>query len=204
MKQWLIFDAMGVVYEVGDDTRELLIPYIQKRKPIDTQTLEELYESVSLGDISPEDFWRAAMFQNPAEVQEDYLNTCLTLNPSFPAAAQRLSAQYDIAMLSNDIAEWSLHLRRRFGLESLFRSAVISSAVKCKKPDPKIYEILLSILGVEAKHCIFVDDRAKNLAPARALGMRTILFNREGVHSEGYESVASFEELEQLFSFNQI
>lgn len=29
--KWTIFDAMGVVFVVGDDTNELLVPFVQER-----------------------------------------------------------------------------------------------------------------------------------------------------------------------------
>jgi len=31
MDRWIIFDAMGVIFEVGDDTNELLVPFVQER-----------------------------------------------------------------------------------------------------------------------------------------------------------------------------
>jgi putative hydrolase of the HAD superfamily len=42
------------------------------------------------------------------------------------------------------------------------------------KPDPLAYERILGILKVEPRHCIMVEDSARNLAPARALGMTTV------------------------------
>lgn len=30
VKKWIVFDAMGVIFKVGDDTNELLVPYIKK------------------------------------------------------------------------------------------------------------------------------------------------------------------------------
>jgi putative hydrolase of the HAD superfamily len=43
------------------------------------------------------------------------------------------------------------------------------------KPRPKAYEALLDRLGVPATHCIYVEDSVRNLRPAKALGMTTIL-----------------------------
>ena len=43
-----------------------------------------------------------------------------------------------------------------------------------RKPDPKIYQLVLERLGVEATACVFLDDLGINLKPARAMGMTTI------------------------------
>jgi putative hydrolase of the HAD superfamily len=43
------------------------------------------------------------------------------------------------------------------------------------KPDPAVYQSVLDTLGVAGPTAVLVEDTAKNLAPARALGMTTIL-----------------------------
>ncbi len=43
------------------------------------------------------------------------------------------------------------------------------------KPDPEAYRRILQYLRARGPECIFVDDSARNLRPARALGMITIL-----------------------------
>jgi putative hydrolase of the HAD superfamily len=55
-----------------------------------------------------------------------------------------------------------------------FDVIVESAVVGLRKPDPRIYELVLSKLGVEATTTVFLDDLGINLKPARALGMTTI------------------------------
>lgn len=43
------------------------------------------------------------------------------------------------------------------------------------KPDLRAYQRALELLGVRAEECLLVDDRARNLAPGRSLGMTTVL-----------------------------
>ena len=57
---------------------------------------------------------------------------------------------------------------------NLFDVVVESSKEGMRKPDPAIYELACSRLGVEARHCVFLDDIGYNLKPARAMGMQTI------------------------------
>ena len=57
---------------------------------------------------------------------------------------------------------------------SLFDVVVESAVVGLRKPDPRIYEMVLRELEVDAPAAVFLDDLGINLKPARALGMRTI------------------------------
>jgi len=55
-----------------------------------------------------------------------------------------------------------------------FDVVIESAVVGLRKPDPRIYELVLRELDVEAAATVFLDDLGINLKPARALGMTTI------------------------------
>ena len=55
-----------------------------------------------------------------------------------------------------------------------FDVVIESAVVGLRKPDPRIYELALSKLGVDAAEAVFLDDLGINLKPARAMGMTTI------------------------------
>jgi putative hydrolase of the HAD superfamily len=55
-----------------------------------------------------------------------------------------------------------------------FDAIVESAKVGLRKPDPRIYELVCSELGVDPSDAIFLDDLGVNLKPARAMGMATI------------------------------
>jgi len=79
------------------------------------------------------------------------------------------------------------HARRvmeRLGVAHHFPCVIDIHAVEffCK-PHPRAYEHVLSVLGVPGRACIMVEDMARNLAPAHALGMTTVLVN--GAASDG-------------------
>lgn len=48
------------------------------------------------------------------------------------------------------------------------------------KPNPQAYSRLLALLGARPEECILVEDSVRNLAPAKALGMYTVLVDGEG------------------------
>ncbi len=76
------------------------------------------------------------------------------------------------AMLSNS---WSLDHYPRNVLDPLLDVVVISGEVGLRKPDPEIYALTTSKLGVEADRCVFVDDHPGHLETAREVGMTTVL-----------------------------
>lgn len=50
---------MGVVFTVGDDTNDLLVPFIQERnKRISKENINEIYLRVRLGQITSCQFWQ--------------------------------------------------------------------------------------------------------------------------------------------------
>ena len=72
-----------------------------------------------------------------------------------------------------------------------FRGDVVSCEVKTVKPEPEIYEILLSKFGLEPSETLFIDDRQANIETAAALGFATCLFDRRNPA----ESCAALEKL---------
>ena len=74
------------------------------------------------------------------------------------------------------ITNWSAELfpvaRRLYPrLDTLFGVTVVSGAEGVIKPDPAIYRRLLDRTGLAAADCLFIDDSAKNVAGAQAVGM---------------------------------
>lgn len=80
-------------------------------------------------------------------------------------------------LLSNS---WGRRLYDRERLDPLFDAVVISGEEGMRKPEPAIYALAASRLGVPPADCVFVDDLRSNLEPARALGMATVLHREAG------------------------
>lgn len=80
------------------------------------------------------------------------------------------------------------------GLRDLldFDVVVESSVVGLRKPDPRIYHLVLDELGVDASDAVFLDDLGVNLKPARALGLTTIKVGDPDVALAELERVLGF------------
>jgi putative hydrolase of the HAD superfamily len=198
MTSWVVFDAMGVVFTVCDDTNDLLVPFIWERNPdISREAVNEIYVRASLGQITSRRLWEeVGLGDQYPEVETTYLDTRLTLDPELAPVARALSERFSLGLLSNDLSEWSAYLRDRFSLDFL-DAVTISGDAGCRKPSPEIYERFLADAGARAEDCVFIDDKLKNLAAAAALGMKTIRFARQPGESE-FEPDATIDSFAQL------
>ncbi len=56
----------------------------------------------------------------------------------------------------------------------LFDHVIELAKIGLRKPDPRIYQLMIDSLGVDARRCVYLDDLGVNLKPAREMGMITI------------------------------
>src|SRR5579864_9368642 len=56
----------------------------------------------------------------------------------------------------------------------LFDHVIESAKIGLRKPDPKIYHMMVEALAVDPKRSVYLDDLGVNLKPARDMGMTTI------------------------------
>lgn len=76
-----------------------------------------------------------------------------------------------LALLSNAPASFARFAEKQDWAKH-FRVRLFSGDVGIAKPDPEIFQLLLSRLGASAEDCVFFDDRQSNVDGARAVGLR--------------------------------
>jgi HAD superfamily hydrolase (TIGR01509 family) len=195
----LALDAMGVIYSIGDDVKDLLYPFIMdKGGTRDFAVVQKNYHRASLGKISAAEFWKAVGIT--PQLEDEYLQRFELTDGLLDFLKNIKYRGVAIWCLSNDVSEWSQKLRKRFGLDKYFRGFVISGDIGIRKPDPLIYQNLLNRLSVKANNVVFVDDNPKNLDAASAIGFITVLFSQEvnNAPNEKYLRAATFNEIMKL------
>jgi epoxide hydrolase-like predicted phosphatase len=82
-----------------------------------------------------------------------------------------------MAMCTNNVREWEPRWRSMIPVDELFETVVDSAFVGVRKPEPRIYEIVLERMGgVDPGVCLLLDDFEVNCGGARALGMHAVRF----------------------------
>jgi putative hydrolase of the HAD superfamily len=90
-----------------------------------------------------------------------------------------------LAIVSNTEETVTLYDLEKLDLERYFDTIVISSAVQSKKPEPRIFQIALNRIGVEAADTVFVgDDYESDFRGPREIGMGSVLLC-SGTHPAG-------------------
>ena len=85
-------------------------------------------------------------------------------------------AGYELHALTNWSVEKFPIARERYDFLTWFESILVSGEVGLIKPDPRIFQLLLASIGRPAQDCIYIDDNARNVAAAAALGFDAIHF----------------------------
>jgi putative hydrolase of the HAD superfamily len=138
-----------------------------ERADVDIETFDRLFaeESLALG----------------AEVRGKDVLPLLSgdLRPEMVEALKRIKAKFKTGCITNNLpanAIGSTSGRSLYIAEVmvLFDHIIESAKTGLRKPDPRIYAMMVEALNVDPKNCIYLDDLGVNLKPARDIGMTTI------------------------------
>src|SRR6202790_3575142 len=138
-----------------------------ERAEVDIETFDQLFalESLALG----------------AEVRGKDVLPLLSgdLRPEMVEALKRVGAKFKTGCITNNLpanAIGSIGGRSLYIAEvmALFDHVIESAKIGLRKPDPRIYRMMVEALGVDPKECVYLDDLGVNLKPAREMGMTTI------------------------------
>jgi putative hydrolase of the HAD superfamily len=83
---------------------------------------------------------------------------------------------FRMGLLTNNVREWERHWRPTMPIDEIFELVVDSGFVGMRKPDPEIYALTQTRLGVAAEEILFIDDMDVNIAAAQAAGWHTVHF----------------------------
>jgi putative hydrolase of the HAD superfamily len=101
------------------------------------------------------------------------------LRPEMVEALKRIKAQFKTGCITNNLpanAIGSMTGRSLYVAEVmvLFDHVIESAKIGLRKPDPRIYKMMVETLNANPKNCVYLDDLGVNLKPAREMGMTTI------------------------------
>lgn len=104
-------------------------------------------------------------------------------DPRLRSALERLPGRK--LVFTNADAAYAGRVLEARGLAGCFEAVHdIVACGLCPKPEPAAYASLIDALDVDPRASLFVDDMARNLAPAKALGMATVWMDCNTEHGE--------------------
>ncbi|MBQ3799611.1 MAG: HAD family phosphatase [Treponema sp.] len=157
-----------------------------------------IWRELDRGVMKKEDVLAAIKEGHPSSVQDgiDFFFEKAVWNfvKPFPYSRIWLSSLrergYKVFLLSNYPAWlWSVNEQNAFDFLDCIDGKVVSGFEQVIKPDPAIYQLLLSRYSLSAPECVFLDDVEENVAGARREGFSGIVFR-------SYEQASA--ELEEL------
>jgi putative hydrolase of the HAD superfamily len=81
-------------------------------------------------------------------------------------------------VFTNGDAPYASRVLGALGLADSFEAIFdIHACALVPKPDPRPYAVLCDTLNIEPTRALFVEDMARNLKPAKAIGMTTVWIN---------------------------
>jgi 2-haloacid dehalogenase len=91
-------------------------------------------------------------------------------------SAIKNTGNYKLYALTNWSAETFPIAQQRYDFLNWFDGILVSGAEGVKKPDPRIYQLLLERFDINPTKAIFIDDNFRNVLAARYEGIPTIHF----------------------------
>jgi len=108
--------------------------------------------------------------------REVYFDALDPNQPMIELMRELKESGYRMAMLTNNVREWEPLWRPMLPVDEIFEFVVDSGFVGVRKPEGRIYEMVIERLSLPAERCLFVDDVEVNISGAERLGMQAVHF----------------------------
>jgi putative hydrolase of the HAD superfamily len=143
---------------------------------------EEMVGALESGEVSLDEYLAVTVFCEPRSFSpDDFKKFMFAQSVAWPdsiAVARDLasSGTVRLATLNNESEELNRFRIESWGLREIFPTFFTSCWLGVRKPTRRVYERVLGMTQSNPKRTVFIDDRLQNLAPAAALGVRTVQF----------------------------
>lgn len=181
----ILFDYCGVITDrAGHGSKDGLLAKALGSSVAEIDAIAEpFYDLVDAGKFSETDFWSKLEQELGKKIPNDARYWYGINDDKAEYEPRSMLIQYvkklkrrgfRTAILSNIGLVTTKNIAKN-GWYALFDPVFLSCEVGLVKPNLDFYEYAVQQLDVQSQRVIFVDDKDKNLIPARQLGMRTIL-----------------------------
>jgi putative hydrolase of the HAD superfamily len=209
MIRTILFDLDDTLYPrqsgIMEQIRALILRYIETRLELSTEQADALrrhyfqtYGTTMRGlqvnqQIDPDEFLHF--------VHNIPLDQYLRPNPHLDTVLASLPQEK--VVFTNASREHAVRVLNLLGIARHFARVIDVRDMEYEsKPQPEAYRRICTILGVQPEECLIVEDNVRNLRPAKALGMTTVLIldgNSDADESVDY-AIACVEEISAVLA----
>jgi len=184
--RYIIFDLDNTLYpkEIGLFTLvdQRINEYIKTRLDID----HDLVENLRLNYMDEYGTTLGGLIVHHEVDPDEYLNfvhdidleEILSDDLELRGLLERIAI--DKVIFTNGSSNHATRVLKTLGIKDCFpRIFDIKFMDYVAKPAPRSYQKVLDALGVDGTECLLIEDLARNLLPAKRLGMTTVLIGEE-------------------------
>lgn len=155
------------------------------------------YEKLLIGKTTELVFWNKLKKVTKSRKSIDSLKRIFfkQFTPTFNAKLfKEVRKNFKVALLSNFVNSWWMYLRNKFKIN--FDYELLSSSIKLKKPDSKMFLQVPAFFKVNPNDCVYVSDEASDMLGAKSIGMETLFIPGQTKSYRGadyyYNSIQEF------------
>lgn len=142
----------------------------------------EDWETGDVGNVTPDE-WVELLVENAPEYKKEIMDVLSGMEAVIsPMEYARQWIMYfkdrglKVYYLSNYSELLYNKTKHLMDFIDLFDGGFFSYQVKCMKPFPEIYKLLLERYRIRPEEAVFFDDRENNAEAARKLGIKSVVF----------------------------
>ncbi len=180
----ITFDLDGVYF-----TSESFKSFKSKlpKKVTDPATIDQVFhhslenKQFRRGERSEDDFWAYAKSELGITLTNDeifqFLATCYQVDPQVVEIVKKVrSLGYKTCICTNNYSTRIRVLNQKFNFLNDFDVHIFSYQVGVTKPDPMIYQALITTTGHLPSEIAYSDDRVDNVTAAQKLGINSFVY----------------------------
>jgi glucose-1-phosphatase len=184
----VIFDLGGVLYEIEYERVEREFARLQgadvnaeKSAVRYSRSVQpEVFTRYEIGKASDDEFRAGLRTElglrgSDAELNAAWNSMLLGVYDGREAMLARLKTRFNTVLLSNTNALHIAHVRAECaGIFSHLQQLFFSYEMGVRKPEPRIFQMVLDEMGWQADDTLFIDDSPQHLQGAQTLGIHTL------------------------------
>ena len=181
----------NIIFDIGNVLTDFRWKGFLEDKGFHGEMLKRIAEASVLSPIWPEldrGVWSfeevmAGFVKNAPDLEKelheafDDMTDIVTIREyAIPWLKELKKKGYHVYFLSNFSQKIERECLKALAFREEMEGGILSWKDQLIKPDPAIYELLLSRYELKAQECVFIDDTAVNVRAGEALGIRGIIF----------------------------